>query len=275
MSAGVPTLAVFAPGRGADALSYVRLMPEFLPQRVVRAFFWLFLCPGYDARRRTPVDAVTTAEHHQEVRSMEPTPGRLTATLVAGKIPVTEEALTMLRAGLSTIGHGYRIEKAISETARTDTKLKNDLSRLHVGCRTVVDVLDTDLTGSGQIEAIFYDPWHGSQVPRLVEELRSLTPRIETALAMMTQSGAIKKRRQDPETWFFVAMHDLFSELTGDPEPGIAGPLHRFTKSCAALIDAGIAVPERENSFQKRLTAALARRTGKINVFPKVVFPGK
>jgi len=38
---------------------------------------------------------------------------------------------------------------------------------------------------------------------------------------------------------------------------------------------AGIAVPERENSFQKRLTAALARRTGKINILPKVVFPGK
>lgn len=125
---------------------------------------------------------------------MEPTPGRLTATLVAGKIPVTEEALTMLRAGLSTIGHGYRIEKAISETARTGTELKNDLSRLHVGCRTVVDVLDTDLTGSGQIEAIFYDPWRGSQFPRLVEELRSLASRIETALVMVTQSGAIKKR---------------------------------------------------------------------------------
>jgi hypothetical protein len=63
--------------------------------------------------------------------------------------------------------------------------------------------------------------------------------------------------------------------MTDKPEPGIAGPLHRFTKSCAALIDAGITVPESENSFQKRLTAALGRRTGKISVFPKVVFPGK
>jgi hypothetical protein len=206
---------------------------------------------------------------------MEPTHGRLRATLVAGKIPVTDEALRILRAGLSTIGHGYQIERAINGAAKTDTELKKDLSRLHAACRTVVDVLDADLSGSGQIEAVLSDPWRGSQVPRLGEELRSLSPRIEIALAMAAQNGAIKKRQQDPETWFFLAVHDLFSEITGDPEPGIAGPLHRFTKSCATLIDAGIAVPERENSFGRRLTAALARRTGKINVFPKVIFPVK
>jgi hypothetical protein len=51
--------------------------------------------------------------------------------------------------------------------------------------------------------------------------------------------------------------------------------LHRFTKHCAALTDASIVVPESENSFQKRLTAALARRTGKISVLPKKIFPGK
>ena len=206
---------------------------------------------------------------------MEPTQGRLRATLVAGKIPVTDEAFTILCAGLAMIGHGYQIEKAISRTAKTDTELKRDLSRLHQACRTVVDVLDADLSGSCQIEVMLSDLWRGSQVPRLAEDLRSLSEGIEILLVMAAQNGAIKKRQQDPETWFFLAAHDLFSEITGDPEPGIAGPLHRFTKSCAALIDAGIAVPERENSFQKRLTAALARRTGKISVLPKVVFPGK
>jgi hypothetical protein len=203
------------------------------------------------------------------------TRGRLKATLVAGKILVTDEALAMLSAGLTTIGHGYQIEKAISETVKTDTELKKELSRLHEASRTVVAVIEADLSGSGQIEAILADPWRGSQVPRLLEELRLVCSRIEIALAMAAQDGAIKKRQQNPETWFFLAVHDLFSEMTGRPETGIAGPLHRFTKSCAALVDPGIAVPERENSFQKRLTAALARRTGKINVFPKVVFPGK
>ena len=206
---------------------------------------------------------------------MELTHGRLKAALIAGKIPVTDEALAILRAGLSTIGRGYHIDKVISGMAKTDTELKKELSRLHVACRTVVDVLDADLSGLSQIGAMLSDPWRGSQVPRLVEELRLLSPQIEMALAMAAQEGTLKKRRQNPETWFFLAVHDLYSEITVDHEPGVAGPLHRFTKHCAALIDAGIAVPESENSFQKRLTAALARRTGKISVLPKIVFPGK
>jgi hypothetical protein len=185
---------------------------------------------------------------------------------------VTDETLAMLRAGLSTIGHGYHIEKWISTRAKTDTDLKKDLS---AACRTVVDVLDADMSGSCQIEAILSDSWNGSQVPRLVEELRPLCLRLETALAMAAQDGTLKKRPQTPETSFFLAAHDLFSTLTGNPAPGVAGPLHRFTTSCAALIDAGIVVPQSENSFQKRLTAALARRTGKISVLPKIVFPGK
>src|SRR5229473_1034325 len=119
---------------------------------------------------------------------MEPIHGRLRATLVAGKIPVTDEALTILSAGLSTIGRGYQIENAISETVKTDTELKKDLSRLHLACRTVVDVLDADLTGSCQIEVMLSDPWLGSQIPGLVEELRALCPRIETALAEAVQN---------------------------------------------------------------------------------------
>ena len=141
--------------------------------------------------------------------------------------------------------------------------------------RTAVDILDADLSGTGQIEALLCDPWRGSQIPRVLQELRLLSSRIEPPLATLAQNKAIKKRQQNPETWFFVAVHDLFATITGNPEPGIAGPLHRFTKRCAALIDARIAVPESANSFQKRLTAALDRRTGKINVAPRAVFPGK
>jgi hypothetical protein len=206
---------------------------------------------------------------------MEPTHGRLRAALIAGKISVTDKALGILTTGLAAIGHGYHIERAISEAAKTDTELKKDLSRLDAACRTVVDVLDADVSGLCQIEVMLSDPWRGSQVPGLVEQLRSLSSRIGMALAMAAQNGAIRKRQQDPETWFFLAVHDLYSEITGNPEPGIAGPLHRFTKHCAELINPGIAVPESENSFQKRLTAALARRTGKISVLPKVIFPGK
>jgi hypothetical protein len=94
------------------------------------------------------------------------------------------------------IGHGYQIEKAISRTAKTDTELKRDLSRLHQACRTVVDVLDADLSGSCQIEVILSDLWRGSQVPRLAEDLQSLSEGIAILLVMAAQNGAIKKRRE-------------------------------------------------------------------------------
>jgi hypothetical protein len=205
---------------------------------------------------------------------MELIAGRLRAALVAGKIPITDEAVAMLRGGLTTIGHGYHIERAIGEMS-TDTELKSDLSRLNAACRTVVDILATDLGGLGQIEAMLTDTWRGSQVPQIVEELRSLRSRVEIALALVTQNGLVKTRQQNPETWLFLAVHDLYSEISGTDQPGIAGPLHRFTKSCAELVDPNIVVPKGENAFRKRLTFALAGRTGKISVFPKTIFPGK
>lgn len=206
---------------------------------------------------------------------MELPHGRLRATLVAAKIPATEEAIALLSTGLSTVGHGYYIEKVISGSGKTNNQLHKELSRLDVACRTVVEILDADMSGLCQIEAMLTDPYHGSSVPQAVEQLRLLCGRIPLLLAIFEQNRTIKKRQQNPETWFFVAVYDLFAALTGNPEPGIAGPLHRFTQRCAELIDPAINVPTSENSFQKRLTAALARRTGKINLFPLIVFPGK
>jgi hypothetical protein len=156
---------------------------------------------------------------------MEPARGRLKAALIAGKIRVTDEALATLNVGLARIGHGYCIEKYISEKAKTDTELKKDLTRLDTACRTIVEVFDADMSGSCQIEAILSEPWHGSRVPRLVEELRSLSPRIEIALAMAKQDGAIKKRQQNPETWFFLAVYDLFQPPDGKPRTWNCRPL--------------------------------------------------
>ncbi len=172
---------------------------------------------------------------------MELTHGRLRAALIAGKIPVTDEALTILRAGLVTITHGYHLNKVL-RGIKTESELKKDLSRLYVACRTFVDVLDTDLSEFGRIEAILSATWPGTQVARLVEELRLLSPRLEMAIIMAGQDQAIRPRRQNPVTWFFLAVYT---------------------------------VPENENSFHKRLTAALARRTGKIDVLPRIIFPGK
>src|SRR5207237_8370676 len=134
---------------------------------------------------------------------MELTHVRLKAALIAGKISVTDEALAILRAGLVTIAHGYHLNKVLG-TVKTATELKKDLSRLYSACRTFVDVLDTDLSGLGQIEAILSATWPGTQVARLVEELRLLSPRLEMAIIMAGQGQAIRPRRQNPGTCVFL-----------------------------------------------------------------------
>src|SRR5262245_2561442 len=130
----------------------------------------------------------------ENCKSMAPALGRLKAALIAGTIGVTDEALESLSTELATIGHGYWIERLISQKAKTDTELGKDLARLHSACRTVIEVLDADMSAACQIEATLSDPWHGSQVPRLVEELRSLSLRVEIALTMAKQDRAIKAR---------------------------------------------------------------------------------
>ena len=205
---------------------------------------------------------------------MQLTHGRLKAALIAGKIPVTDQALAVLQAGLVTIAHGYHLNKVL-RAVKTPTELRKELARLYQACRTFLDVLDADLKGLGQIEALLSDTWPGGQLARVVGDLRAVYPRLDMAMLMVEQEQAKIARRQNPATWFLLAVHDLFSEVTGEAEPGIAGPLHRFTKRCAALIDPEIDIPESENSFHKRLTAALARRTGRIDVFPRIIFPGK
>lgn len=205
---------------------------------------------------------------------MQLTHGRLKAALIAGKIPVTDQALAVLQAGLVTIARGYHLNKVL-RAVKTPTELRKELSRLYRACRTFLDVLDADLKGLGQFQALLSDIWPGGQLARVVGDLRAVYPRLEMAILMVAQEQAKTTRRQNPATWFLLAVHDLFSEITGEAEPGTAGPLHRFTKRCAALIDPEIDVPESENSFHKRLTAALARRTGKIDVLPMIIFPGK
>ena len=142
--------------------------------------------------------------------------------------------------------------------------LTRNLLQLHKAFCTIIEVSDADQNDSRQIELMLSDLRHGHQVLGFVEDLRPLCIHLELVLAVFAQNTVRRERRQNPETWFLLAVHDLFATITGNPEPGIAGPLHRFTKRCAVLIDSRIRVPESENSFQKRLTAALARRTGKL-----------
>jgi hypothetical protein len=67
--------------------------------------------------------------------SIKRNPGRLRATLVAGDIPITDEALATLNAGLSVIGHGYHIEQVISEAKTTAPQIREKLSRIGTALR--------------------------------------------------------------------------------------------------------------------------------------------
>jgi hypothetical protein len=60
----------------------------------------------------------------------------------------------------------------ISGEAKTEAQLGTVLCRVDVAFRTAVDILDADLSGTGQIDALLSDPRRGSQIPRIVEELR-------------------------------------------------------------------------------------------------------
>jgi hypothetical protein len=206
---------------------------------------------------------------------MELQRGRLKATLIAGGIRPTDKALSIVSVGLGIISHGYHIERVISSEVKTKAELAKELGQLHAAFCTVIGILDADMNGLNEIGAPLSEALYGRGIGEFVEELRTLSSHTALYLNILAQNTAIRRRRQNPETWFFLAAHDLFATLTDDEKPGIAGPLHRFTKYCAALIDERIKVPESENAFQKRLTAALRRRTGKIDVTPREVFPGK
>ena len=56
---------------------------------------------------------------------MQLTHGRLKAALIAGKIPVTDQALAVLQAGLVTIARGYHLNKVLRRLKRRPNSEKN------------------------------------------------------------------------------------------------------------------------------------------------------
>jgi hypothetical protein len=61
------------------------------------------------------------------------------------------------------------------------------------------------MNGLGQIEVLLSEALHGNGIGELLEKLRSLSSHIEMLLHILAQNTAIRRRRQNPETWFFLA----------------------------------------------------------------------
>jgi hypothetical protein len=61
---------------------------------------------------------------------MQLTHGRLKAALIAGKIPVTDQALAVLQAGLVTIARGYHLNKVLRAVKNADRTQKRTFAAL-------------------------------------------------------------------------------------------------------------------------------------------------
>jgi hypothetical protein len=215
-----------------------------------------------------------------ECHRARPSLAKLKETLKAGRIPVTDKAIDDLRIGLGTIDRGYRLEEART-AAKPDAELRQTLLKLHASLDTTMDILNTDLSGPGQIEALLsHGPWRRDRVRQYLDATQGLLTDLGPVCQALSHELAAqpkkKRHQQNSTTWFMLAVHDLFSQITENPVPGIAARLHRFTQQCAALVDPNLVIPENEDSFRKRLNAALGRRnTGKITVSPIQVLPRK
>jgi hypothetical protein len=185
---------------------------------------------------------------------------KLQAALVAAKIPVNDMTLGTLGTCLDTLRRHYPLHRAIG-VAKSDIQLRDELERLCGALETAISVLEDDLAGTCQIEVLLTNSWRGSHIRLLLDELQTLRASVASVHQVSQRHGTPQTRSQTPETEIFLRLHSLFAELI-EAEPGIAGPLHRFTVHCAALIDPDIVVPP-EGSWRRRLCAALKRDSGK------------
>jgi hypothetical protein len=178
---------------------------------------------------------------------MELNRGRLKATLIAGRIRPTDEALATLSAGLSTISYGYHIERVISEGAKTEAERRKELSQLHAALRTAISILDADMNGTRQIEILLNDPWHGSPIPEFPETLRSQSSRIEMLLTMLAQNTAKRSAVRTQRLGSFWQSTISSRRLPASRSPGLPA-------RCIDLHNIAQCLQIRESKFPKART---------------------
>jgi hypothetical protein len=200
--------------------------------------------------------------------------------LSRGNLPQNQETVSALALGLWTIGQSYRLIK-LSITQPPIRKLLSSLQQIANLSSRQAKIFEEDTAAGGQLETLLFTRSNINAL-EFIKNLRELEESAEHFRAILEQDarvrqnasklgsacdGAPPRHRAEPETWLYLALHDLYEALIRR-KPGIAGPLHRFTEECAAIVDPQVHVPPRE-AFQSRLRAALKRRgTEKISVFP-------
>lgn len=194
---------------------------------------------------------------------------RLIAILNAGKLTATDDTLALLSIGLDTVAHLYRLMRLVADQP-PPYALAEDCAKLQRAAQTIADVLAADAARGGTLEMTLagFHPLSGFDVQALIEQIRRLAAAAEGVQLMHYKP---RKRRETPETWLFLALHDLFELITEKP-PGIAGPLERFTRTAIEYLGFDITIPVGDG-FRRRMSDALRRRDGKINVLPVIIPP--
>jgi hypothetical protein len=124
----------------------------------------------------------------------------------------------------------------------------------------MADILTADAARGGPLDMVLsgFLPI-GFAGKAFIANVRHLAAAAEGVRLMYYQSP---RRRETPETFLFLALHDLF-ELIAERQPGIAGPLERFTRASIEYLGFDIVAPE-GNSFRLRVSEALTDRRVKI-----------
>jgi hypothetical protein len=184
--------------------------------------------------------------------------------LRSGKLPVTDENVSVLLAGLDRLRSLYGLIRLTLKQPSISSQ-KDDLKRLKKAAEEIGKVLDADFDTGSSIEVTLASV--GASFPTGLRDWLRRVPKAVTDLTIMLDSEVSKTRQEDPVTWAMTALHDLYGTIAGKP-PGIAGPLQRFTAAAIAQLNLPVQVPAGENAFRGRLKAALKRRSGPVNLLP-------
>jgi len=224
--------------------------------------------------------------------------GPLREILAASKIAYDETTLSLLWLGdnspaeLTSPGgsvHGARIISGLcalkrqfwlmraGKMRRSRDKLADECRRILEAAAVAADIIDMDLGESCELEVLLNS--FGVDTVKTTEVLHCLRDAAEQAFALLRTDEYIKSlfpdaaievrpipqrpRIENDETWLFVELYHLYCAISRKTGVGNdqGGPLYRFVKGCAALIDNEIQVSE-PRAFRACLRAALRRRKG-------------
>lgn len=200
----------------------------------------------------------------------------LRAILRAGGLAETDDAVTALALGLSRLGELYPIMRLTLEEPRAGRQ-KAELLRLRAAAKAIGEILDDDFTAGSGRETIL-DAFGAPATREILTWLRRLPAAVDGAVIAIDRTEDPRpRRREDPETWLFVALYDLFAFINENP-PVVGKYLECFVAGSVDYLELGIQTPFGA-AFEARTRAALKRREeaggAKVDLMPLPLLPSR